>query len=161
MGDVAADLATPDGRTGFDGECNLAIALIDYGMPWQEQTRLIGRALGLEAIADQAVFAVEAQFQAVRERHPEWAGKKVVVGAPRGDGQFAFVASEDARSRVFRLMGFEVPSEVDDIADGKFWGQISLEQANLLDRDLLVIHQMQWVEGGRDAVTAEPCPSWM
>lgn len=82
--------------------------------------------------------------------------KKVVVGAPRGDGQFAFVASEDARSRVFRLMGFEVPSEVDDIADGKFWGQISLEQANLLDRNLLVIHQMQWVEGGRDAVTADP-----
>ena len=129
---------------------------IDFGMPWQEQTRLIGRILGLGGVADSAVSQVESEFEAVQERNPEWSGKLVVVGAPRGDGQFAFVASEDARSRVFTSMGFAVPAELDEIAGDSFYGSISLEQANLLDHDLLVIHQMQWVEGGRSAVTDDP-----
>ena len=129
---------------------------IDFGMPWQEQTRLIGHILGLAGVADSVVSRVESEFEAVRERNPEWSGKLVVVGAPRGDGQFAFVASEDARSRVFTSMGFTVPDEIDEIAGDSFYGTISLEQANLLDHDLLVIHQMQWVEGGRSAVTDDP-----
>ena len=129
---------------------------IDFGTPWQEQTRIIGRVLGRAELADRLVSAVEAQFEAVQLRNPEWVGMSVVVGAPRGDGQFGFVASEDARSRVFTSMGFEVPAELDAIAGDSFWASISLEQANLLDGDLLVIHQMQWVEGGRDAVTADP-----
>ena len=129
---------------------------IDFGMPWQEQSRLIGQILGLGGVADSVVSRVESEFEAVRERNPEWSGKLVVVGAPRGDGQFAFVASEDARSRVFTSMGFTVPDEIDEIAGDSFYGTISLEQANLLDHDLLVIHQMQWVEGGRSAVTDDP-----
>ncbi len=129
---------------------------IDYGMSWQEQTRLIGLALGRFEQADRMVSEVEAQFEAVQERHPDWSGKTVVVGAPRGDGQFAFVASEDARSRVFTSMGFAAPEKFDEIAGDSYWGNISLEQANLLEADLLVIHQMQWVEGGRAAVLEDP-----
>lgn len=129
---------------------------IDFGMPWQEQTRLVGMALGRSDVADRVVSEVEAKFKAVRNRNPEWAGRNVVVGAPRGDGQFGFVASEDARSRVFTSMGFEVPGKFDEIAGDSFWGSISLEQANLLEADLLVIHQMQWVEGGRAAVLDDP-----
>ena len=129
---------------------------INFGMPWQEQTRMIGRALARADLADRLVSAAEAKFEAVRQKYPEWSGKSVVVGAPRSDGQFGFVASEDARSRVFTSMGFQVPAELDEIAGDSFWATISLEQAKLLDRDLLVIHQMQWVEGGRDAVTGDP-----
>ena len=129
---------------------------IDFGMPWQERTRMIGRALGRAALADGLISAVEARFEAVRRRNPGWAGKSVVVGAPRADEQFGFVASEDARSRAFTSLGFVVPAELDAIAGDSFWATISLEQAQLLDRDLLVIHQMQWVEGGRDAVTGHP-----
>ena len=129
---------------------------INFGMPWQEQTRLVGMAVGKSGAADKAVSEVETQFEAVRNRNPEWAGRSVVVGAPRGDGQFGFVASEDARSRVFTSMGFEVPAKFDEIAGDSFWGSISLEQANLLDADLLVIHQMQWVAVGRAAVLEDP-----
>ena len=129
---------------------------INFGMPWQEQVALIGATLGRSDAASEAVSAVEARFEAVRERNPGWAGRSVVVGSPRGDGQFGFVASEDARSRVFTSLGFEVPGRFDEIAGDSFWGSISLEQANLLDGDLLVIHQMQWVEGGRAAVLEDP-----
>ena len=129
---------------------------INFGMPWQEQTRLIGLALGLSEEADRIVAEVEGEFEAVQSRHPDWSGKTVVVGNPRGDGQYSFVASEDARSRVFTSMGFVVPEKFDEIAGDSFWGTISLEQAHLLDADLLVIHQMQWVEGGRDALLKDP-----
>ncbi|CAN5499257.1 hypothetical protein BH23CHL2_BH23CHL2_27350 [soil metagenome] len=129
---------------------------IDFGMPWDEMTISVGRALGKESEAQELVAEVKAQFEAAREAHPEWGGKEVVVGAPRGDGEFGFVASEDARSRVFTSLGFVVPEEFDEIAGDQFWGTISLERADLLDHDLLVFHQMAWVEGGREAIGADP-----
>lgn len=129
---------------------------IDFGMPWQEATLLIGRALNREELVQELVSEVEARFAAARAGHPEWAGKRVVVGAPRGDGQFGFVASQDARSRVFTALGFEVPPELDEIAGDQFWGTVSLERADLLDQDLLVFHQLAWVEGGRAAIESDP-----
>lgn len=128
---------------------------IDFGMPWQEATILIGRALGRAEQAEELVAQVEALFEAARQAHPEWQGKTVVVGAPQGD-QFAFMASGDARARVFTSLGFRVPEEFDEIAGDQFWGTVSLERADLLDQDLLVFHQMQWVEGGREAIQSDP-----
>ena len=97
---------------------------IDFGMPWQEQTRLVGLAIGRSEVANQVVSEVEAQFESVRNRHPEWDGRGVVVGAPRADDQFGFVASEDARSLVFTSLGFAVPDKFDEIAGDSFWGSI-------------------------------------
>lgn len=129
---------------------------IDFGMPWDEMTLSVGRALGRERQATDLVEGVKEQFNVAREAHPEWEGKTVVVGAPRGDGQFGFVASEDARARVFTRLGFVVPEELDEIAGEQFWGEISLERADLLDQDLIVFHQMAWVEGGREAIESDP-----
>ena len=129
---------------------------VDFGMPWQEMTLTVGRALGRAERAEELVADVEAQFAEAREEHPEWEGKTVVVGAPRGDDQFGFVASQDARSRVFTSLGFEVPAEFDEIAGDQFFGTISMERADLLDQDLLVIHQVQFIEGGRQAVESNP-----
>jgi iron complex transport system substrate-binding protein len=140
---IAPTIAQPDGY-------------VDFGVPWQEMTLIVGRALGKESEAQALIDDVEARFAAVREAHPEWAGKTVIVGAPRGDGTFGFVASQDPRSRVFRDLGFEVPAALDEVAGDQFWGQISLEQAELLDQDLIVFHQMAWVEGGRAAIEADP-----
>lgn len=129
---------------------------VDFGMPWDEMTLTVGRALGRAERAEELVAGVKAEFEVVRQDHPEWEGKSVIVGAPRDDNQFGFVASEDARSRVFTSLGFEVPSELDQIAGDSFFGQISMERADLLDQDLLVFHQVQFVEGGRAAIEANP-----
>lgn len=129
---------------------------VDFGVPWQEMTRTVGRALGRAELAEELVIELEGQFTAVREQHPEWSGKSVVVGAPSGDGQYGFVASQDPRSRVFTTLGFEVPAAFDEIAGEQFYGTISLERTDLLERDLLVFHQLQWVEGGRAAIEADP-----
>jgi iron complex transport system substrate-binding protein len=129
---------------------------IDYGMPWQEQTRMIGRALGRAEQAEQLVAEVEARFEAAGEAHPEWQGKKIIVGLPWDDGTFAFMASQDPRSRDFTSLGFQVPAELDQIAGDQFWGTFSMERSDLLDQDLIVFHQMQWVEGGREAIESDP-----
>jgi iron complex transport system substrate-binding protein len=129
---------------------------IDYGMPWQEVTVLVGRALGREAEAEALVQEVEGQFESARSAHPEWEGLNAVIGAPDGAGQFGFVASQDPRSRVLQALGFVVPEEFDEIAGDQFYGSISLERADLLDQDLIVFFQLDWVEGGREAIESDP-----
>lgn len=131
---------------------------VDFGMPWQQMTVMVGRAVGREQQARDLVADVEAQFAAVREAHPAWDGARIAVASGPGEGedQYSIYASEDARSRAFTNLGFEVPAELDDITGESFFARISREQAGLLDRDLIVFHQMQFVDGGREAITGDP-----
>jgi iron complex transport system substrate-binding protein len=129
---------------------------VNFGTPWQEMTLTIGKALGRETQAQALVDEVTAQFTQIRDAHPEFAGQTVVVGAPSGDGQFGFVASQDPRARVFSDLGFVVPEELDAVAGEQFFGSISLERVDLLEQDLLAFHQLAWVEGGRASIEADP-----
>lgn len=113
-------------------------------------------ALEREDLAQELVETVETQYDEARQAHPNWAGKRVVVGSPGADGQFGFFASQDQRSRIFTSLGFEVPAEFDEIAGDQFYGTISIEQAKILDQDLLVFQQLEFVEGGRAAIEADP-----
>jgi iron complex transport system substrate-binding protein len=128
---------------------------LDYGMPWSEVTLNIGKVLGREAQAKAIVADIEARFAAVRAKHPDWAGKSVIVGAPF-ENIFGFMASQDPRSRFFAALGFKVPEAFDKIAGESFYGQLSSERVDLLNTDLLVFHQLQWVKGGRAAIEADP-----
>ena len=53
---------------------------VDYGVPWQDQTRIIGRALGQADEADALVVDVEDRFAAERDDHPEFDGATGVGG---------------------------------------------------------------------------------
>lgn len=53
---------------------------IDHGVPWQEHTRLIGRAVGKVELAEELIADVEEQFAAVRAEHPEFPGATAVMG---------------------------------------------------------------------------------
>lgn len=128
---------------------------LDYGMPWQETTLTIGKALGRGAQAQTLIDSIEKRFAALREKHPEWAGKSVIIGAP-SDGKFGFMASQDPRSRMFSALGFKVPESFDKIADGSFYGTLSAERVDMLNTDLIVFHQLQWVKGGRATIEADP-----
>jgi iron complex transport system substrate-binding protein len=112
---------------------------IDFGMPWDEQTLLVGKALGREAQAQQVVDEVKAEFAAVREAHPEFAGKTAVLayGGPDGYGAYA---TEDTRSRFLTDLGFKVPEKIDELAGDSFYVQFSQEQFRLLDQDVVVMY---------------------
>lgn len=129
---------------------------IDFGMHWQEATVLIGHSVGMKAKAEDMVAALEARFEEVRQAHPEWQGASVAVVAPRNDGQVGIFASGDLRSRFFESLGFVVPAEFDEIAGASFFANVSMERADLLDQDLVVFHQLSYLEGGREAVQSDP-----
>lgn len=130
---------------------------VDYGVPWQDMTRTVGRALGRSERAEKLVDELEARFAAVREQNPGFAGKTVAVATYSGSGKEpGFFASEDPRSRFFTALGFEVPTALDEITGDKFFGTVSPERLDVLDTDVLVWDQMQYVEGGRAAIEADP-----
>ncbi|MDP8976830.1 MAG: iron-siderophore ABC transporter substrate-binding protein [Actinomycetota bacterium] len=128
---------------------------VDYGVPWQEATRTIGTALGRSERAEELVAEVEGQFEAVREAHPEWSGKSIVVATYGADDLSAFT-SQDLRSRFFTSLGFEVPAKFDELAGELFYATFSYEQAELLEVDVLVWDQVNFTEGGRATIEADP-----
>jgi len=52
-----------------------------------------------------------------------------------------------------------VPSALDAIAGDEFFGEVSAERLDLLDADVLVWDQLQYVDGGAAAVKADALAS--
>uniref|UniRef100_A0A540VGK5 ABC transporter substrate-binding protein n=2 Tax=Litorilinea aerophila TaxID=1204385 RepID=A0A540VGK5_9CHLR len=113
-------------------------AYVNFGTPWQEQTRLIGRALGKEALANRLVAEMEARFAQAREAHPEFVGATAAIASPAGEGQFFFSGPQHERQRVLTSLGFVLPEELAQIAGDSFYGTISGERLDLLDTDVLI-----------------------
>ena len=122
---------------------------IDFGMPWDEQTMLVARALGREERGREVVEQLKAKFAKVREEHPEFAGKSGILayGGPDGYGAYA---TGDTRSRFFTDLGFELPQKVDELAGESFFTEFSQEQFRLLDQDLVAMY------GSEEDVLANP-----
>jgi iron complex transport system substrate-binding protein len=118
---------------------------IDFGMPWQEQTKLVGRALGREDRAREVIADVETEFERVRKAHPEFAGKTAILayGGPDGYGAYS---TKDTRSRFFADLGFKTPKRIDQLAGSSFFAKFSQEQFRLMDQDVVVMF------GSRDEV---------
>lgn len=112
---------------------------IDFGMPWDEQQLLVGKALGREAQAREEIAELKEEFAEVRAEHPEFAGKTAILayGGPDGYGAYA---TQDTRSRFLADLGFKVPAEIDKLAKGSFFAQFSEEQFRLLDQDLVFMY---------------------
>ncbi|MEV0964403.1 iron-siderophore ABC transporter substrate-binding protein [Streptomyces sp. NPDC049910] len=112
----------------------------DYGIPWQEQTRTVGRALGKADEAAKAVESVEAEIAATAREHPGFRGATAVVATPY-EGIFVF-GSQDPRSRVLTGLGFAVPDGLDAAIGDRFGAGISKERIDLLDQGAVV-----WIVG--------------
>ncbi|MDP8968954.1 MAG: iron-siderophore ABC transporter substrate-binding protein [Actinomycetota bacterium] len=113
-------------------------AYVDYGTPWQEQTRVIGRALGREEQAEELVAEVEARFAKARNDHPEFQGKTGVVALTGDPGTYYPYGPQDLRARFLTALGFELPGEIAQLAGDKFFATISRERFDLINTDLLV-----------------------
>jgi iron complex transport system substrate-binding protein len=128
---------------------------IDFGIPWQEAQQMVGDAVGKSAEAEAVVAEIEELFVQTREEHPEFEGKTVAV-AYFSAGTYGFYSSQDSRARFFTDLGFVVPEEMDELAGDSFYADISAERIDLLDQDLIAILNLQFIEGGREALEAEP-----
>lgn len=111
----------------------------DFGMPWQEQTRVIGRALGRAERAEQLIDEVEAKIAAAREAHPEFAGATVAWASPASDqGQYWVVGPNTPPMRFLAALGFKMPDALAQVIGERDSAQISSEQIHLLDVDVLI-----------------------
>ncbi|MBV9789667.1 MAG: iron-siderophore ABC transporter substrate-binding protein [Chloroflexi bacterium] len=126
---------------------------VDFGVPWQEQTQVIGQALGQAAQAETLVADMEQRFTQIRAEHPEFEGATAAIAAPAPDGQYYFSGPEHERQRYLSSLGFKLPDELTTIAGDAFYGTISGEQLSLLDTDVLI-----WTVSPEERVTIESNP---
>lgn len=110
----------------------------DFGTPWREVVRIYGEALGAGDTADRIVTDLDARFAEVRDDHPAFDGAEAAVGF-FASGDLGVYTSADLRSRLLADLGFTVPQEIDEAAgEGAFFAPLSLERADLVDRDVVV-----------------------
>ena len=128
---------------------------IDYGMPWQESMRMIGTAVGQADEAEAIIAEVDGMFVDIRERYPQFAGK-TVAPTYSFDGSFGFYTAQDTRGQFFENMGFVVPDELVEIAGEAFYANLSEERIDILDQDLIAFVNLQFYDGGREALESDP-----
>ena len=128
---------------------------IDFGTPWQEVVRRMARALGETERGEELVSELEAEFERVRQNHPEFTGKTVAV-AYRDGGTYGFYTAQDSRARFFEDLGFVVPQTLVDIAGESFYATLSEERLDLLDQDLLVLLDVPFAEDGAPSPAEDP-----
>ncbi len=142
LAQIAPTIAPPEGY-------------VDFGIPWQEQTRTIGTVLGEDAAAEELVAGVEAELAAVRADHPEWEGREGVV-ATVYDNEISVYAPEDVRGRLMTDLGFVQPEAISSLAGDEFTADFSLERADLLDIDGPIVWLTDTIENARAAADEQP-----
>jgi iron complex transport system substrate-binding protein len=113
----------------------------DWGVPWDEQTLTIGRALGRSEHAAELVDEVEGMFDRAVADHPEFEGATAVVATP-WEGAISVYGPQDVRGRFLERLGFEHVPEIEDLVGEAFTAELSMEQVELLDVDVII-----WILG--------------
>ena len=117
---------------------------LDYGTPWDEETLLIGRAVGRDAQAREIVTSLQTRMEQAKTDNPAFVGASAAVAFLFQNERGAF-SSQDSRSRILQQLGFVTPAGYDRIAGDSFYLTISDELIELLDTDVVV-----WVSTTED-----------
>lgn len=127
----------------------------DFGMPWQEQTRSIGIALGRADLAKTRIAEVETAIEATAAAHPEFRDATVAWVSPAdGEGQFWATGPTTPPLRFLGQLGFRMDDALAAaIGDGSSL-QISSEQLDLIDADVLIVQTV--TAEGRAAIESHP-----
>lgn len=121
---------------------------------WQDQTRLIGKAIGKENEGEQLVEDTEAHIAGIADDHPEFKDKTFAVGSVTPENQLAFYVPGEARYELMKQLGFEpagVLDELDVAGDTAFFGTIDLENADKVDADVMPM----WFNTSKDQKRVE------
>ncbi len=100
------------------------------GSLWREHTAVVGRALGQEERAKQLVAEVEQRFARAIEENPEFKGKTAAIRFGEDVSSYYLLEPNDPRTGFFTSLGLELPERT---------GEISKEQVDLLDQDVIVV----------------------
>ncbi|BDZ53648.1 iron-siderophore ABC transporter substrate-binding protein [Agromyces marinus] len=123
--------------------------------PWDEEIRITAEALGLADDGEAVLDEIAAGLAEQAEAHPEFAGT-TFAGIWDGDGFVSVYTPADARIEVLTELGLEVaPSVAElDTSDGGFYYELSYEQLDKLDADVLISYHASQEDA--DAFLAKP-----
>ena len=110
----------------------------DYAAPWQDMTRLAGKALGQDAKAEELITGIDAKLAEMAKANPSFAGKSVAVVEPYESGKYAVFAPDDPKVVLLTKLGFTTPQSIVDAAGDEYAAEIGSEQLSLVDVDKLV-----------------------
>lgn len=106
---------------------------------WEEQTKVIGRALGQQDRAQEVIAGVKSKIDEVRRAHPEFEGKTASYSfhfAP--DSLQTINSTDDYAAEILGDLGLSLSPKVTAL-EGNQGAQISLEQIGTLDADVLIL----------------------
>jgi iron complex transport system substrate-binding protein len=104
----------------------------DFTMSWQDETRLIGAALGRTGQADALVTRTEKLSSDAAAAHPEFAGKRIAVLQFGDQGKFYVLHPTDPKTRFFTDLGFTVPAALASVVGKESNKEVSIERLDLL-----------------------------
>ncbi len=110
----------------------------EYGMPWQETTRIVGQILGQADRAEELIADVDAQFAEAAAANPEFEGVEMVVAELFEPGSSFVRSATDPRTVFMTQLGFVLPDDLAELAGDLDGAPVSDELMTQLDRELLI-----------------------
>ena len=111
---------------------------VDFGTPWDETQRIVGRALFKEDEAEQVVADVRDRIEQAKSANPSFAGAEAVFGSVSQGVVYAY-GPQDSRARILEELGMATPAGISDLAGEAFYATISKERLDLVDADALIL----------------------
>lgn len=125
----------------------------DYGVPWQQLTRKLGRILGRGTRAEKLVEDIESRLRRARSQHPEFEGATGMLATSISGAAYAYATGP--APRLLRTLGFKMPDAAAKLFTGDDQAPVELsnERLGVLESDVLLVG----VYGsGDDSVTKLP-----
>ena len=125
---------------------------------WQDQTTLVGKALGREAEAKTLITDTDKRIAEVKAAHPEFAGKTVAAASGTTPESLNFYFDTDPRVQLLQSFGFTVLPELTALREatppGKFAAPVSWENVPKYNADVLTSWYLDPAK--REATEANP-----
>lgn len=126
---------------------------------WQDQTTLIGEAMGRPDEAAALVDDLNTMLAATAAAHPEYSGKTLsVINLDTTSGQVNVYKPTDPRVQILTQLGFVDSPGVEELTaasdPGKFFVDISAERISEIDADVVVVFVSDAAEADRSPAYA-------
>ncbi len=112
---------------------------VDYGIPWDVQAEIVGRAVGRPRAMAERIAASKKAVTDAAAANPGFANQTTMVVTPY-EGLYVY-GSQDPRTRLMYELGLVAPAGFDELFakdTSTFGGNISPEKAEILDVGVLV-----------------------
>lgn len=104
---------------------------------WQDQLRIVGKALGREGEAVKQEKTIKQLIRSGRKHHPEFDGNTIAFGSGTETGSFNLYVSTDPRVHLLKKLGFAISPDLPKKASS-FSTKLSLEKLDSIHADVVV-----------------------